>query len=81
MMGAIWKVRMDVNLFQIVFVSKIHALIIRIEFRMIRALRVKYEDRWDGSRLLTMNVFEDDGSCSLCISHQFTAQIFILKCC
>ena len=57
-----------------------NAVIIQIWFRMITALRIKYGDSWDGSRLLTMNVFEDDGSCSLRISHQFTAQIFILKC-
>ena len=46
-----------------------NAVIIQIWFWMITALRIKYGDRWDGSRLLTMNVFEDDGSCSLSISH------------
>ena len=46
-----------------------NAVIIQIWFRMITTLRIKYRDRWDGSRLLTMNVFEDDGSCSLSISH------------
>lgn len=79
-MYSIWEIRIEVNLFEVVFVSKINAVIIRIGFRMITALWIKYGDRWDGSRLLTMNVFQDNGSCSLCISHQLTAQIFILKC-
>ena len=79
-MSSIWEIRMEVDLFEVVFVSKRNAVIIRNPIRMITALWIKYRDRWDGSRLLTMNVFEDDGSCSLRISHQLTAQVFILKC-
>jgi len=79
-MSSIWEIRIEVNLFEVVFVSKINAVIIRNPIRMITALWINYGDRWDGSRLLTMNVFQDNGSCSLRISHQFTAQIFILKC-
>ena len=44
-MYSIWEIRMEVDLFEVVFVSKINAVIIRNPIRMITALWIKYGDR------------------------------------